>query len=95
MTVEVHVTEAIVEGVIAISHHLGHWAYGRYATGGAAANPLAEDKEQAAHADGDVDGTRVWWKTAGYRGNWMTPNAGDPIAGAWRAMDAVVKVTPG
>lgn len=29
----------------------------------------------------------------GYRGNWITPNAGDPVSGAHRVFDRVVAVT--
>jgi len=90
MEVAVRVTHGIAPGVIAISHHLGHWEYGRYASGNAL--PL-EDADQGAHAAGDIDADLKWWNTYGYRGNWIVPNAGDPISGAQRIMDTVVTAT--
>lgn len=89
MKVKVKVTDSIVPGVIAISHHLGHWEYGRYASGNA--NPLA-DQNQAMGQPEDVDLTLKWWDTYGYRPNWIVPNASDPISGSIRFMDTVVKV---
>jgi thiosulfate reductase / polysulfide reductase chain A len=88
--VEVRVTEAIHPKAIAISHHLGHWAYGRYASGNK--NPMLDDPDQTAHSDAEVDNENIWWKKFGYRGNWIVPNAGDPICGAHRIFDTVVKV---
>jgi anaerobic selenocysteine-containing dehydrogenase len=41
ITTTANVTEGVVPGVVAISHHVGHWEYGRYASGKKA--PLAED----------------------------------------------------
>ncbi len=91
MTVKVKLTEAIKPGIIAISHHFGHWQYGRYASG--AANPLIDDADQAAHAAGDADLDLKWWDATGYRSNWIMPNAGDPIAGGLRYFDTVVTAT--
>jgi anaerobic selenocysteine-containing dehydrogenase len=91
MEVEVRVTDAIHPSAIAISHHLGHWAYGRYASGNP--HPLAtSDSEQAAQAATDPDANLIWWNKYGYRGNWIVPNAGDPIGGGQRVFDTVVKV---
>jgi thiosulfate reductase/polysulfide reductase chain A len=90
MTVEAKVTDAIHPGTIAISHHLGHWAYGRYASG--KAHPLSSDADQTTQASGDPDTSLIWWTKTGYRGNWIIPNAGDPISGAHRVFDAVVKI---
>ena len=60
MEVEVLVTDSIHPKAIAISHHLGHWAYGRCASG--KAHPLSDDADQAEHAAGDPDITNLWWK---------------------------------
>lgn len=83
ITTTANVTEAVVPGVIAISHHLGHWEYGRYASGKKA--PLA--------GDNDPDLKLKWWDTYGVHPNWIIPNSPDPVAGQMRWMDTVVKVT--
>jgi anaerobic selenocysteine-containing dehydrogenase len=91
MEVEVRVTDAIHPSAIAISHHLGHWAYGRYASGNPA--PLAtSDSGQTAQVAADPDVNLKWWNKYGYRANWIIPNAGDPIGGGQRIFDTVVKV---
>jgi thiosulfate reductase / polysulfide reductase chain A len=92
MTVEVKVTNMIKPGVIAISHHLGHWAYGRYASG--EMSPMNADPDQVAHEAADPDAGDVWWEKKGYRGYWITPNAGEPIGGGHRCFDTVVRVAP-
>ena len=92
MVVEVKVTNRIRPGVIAVSHHFGHWAYGRYASGNA--NPLSADDDQTTHAAGDPDADGKWWDKHGYRGNWIMPNAGEPIGGGMRVFDTVVRVAP-
>ena len=76
------VTPAIVPGAIAISHHCGHWEYGRYASGKKA--PFGQDDQ------GDAN---LWWTDRGAHPNWIIPNAPDPIGGALRFMDTVVTVT--
>lgn len=82
--IEARVREGIVPGVVAISHHCGHWGYGRYATAGAILNPLTEDPKR------DVD--RIWWADRGAHPNWIIPNAPDPISGQQRWMDTVVTI---
>lgn len=77
------VTEAVVPGIVAISHHLGHWQYGRYASGNKA--PLA--------GDNDPDFKLKWWDTYGVHPNWIIPNKSDPINGQMIFMDTVVQVT--
>ncbi|MBW2066255.1 MAG: molybdopterin-dependent oxidoreductase [Deltaproteobacteria bacterium] len=77
------VTEAVVSGIVAISHHLGHWEYGRYASGKKA--PMA--------GDNDPDLKLKWWNEYGVHPNWVIPNKPDPIGGQQRWMDTVVKVT--
>ena len=76
------VTPAVVPGTIAISHHCGHWEYGRYASGKKAPNG----------SDDDPDFEHKWWKTNGAHPNWIIPNAPDPINGQQRWMDTVVEV---
>ncbi|MDP6263170.1 MAG: molybdopterin dinucleotide binding domain-containing protein, partial [Rhodospirillales bacterium] len=78
----VRVTPAIIPGVIAISHHCGHWEYGRYASG-----------KKAPDGMGDADFELKWWKNNGTHPNWIVPNAADPVNGQMRWMDTVVTVT--
>jgi len=77
------VTGQVVPGVIAISHHCGHWEYGRYASG---------KKAPYAH-DNDPDLKLKWWDKNGVHPNWIIPNKPDPINGQLRVMDTVVEVT--
>jgi anaerobic selenocysteine-containing dehydrogenase len=81
MTTRARVTEGIHPGVIAISNHCGHWAYGQYAS-----------LEKSAVHESEDDSARIWWKSNGAHPNWVIPNAGDPIGGQHRWMDTVVKV---
>jgi anaerobic selenocysteine-containing dehydrogenase len=83
ITTTAKVTEAIVPGTIAISHHLGHWEYGRYASGKKA--PMA--------GDNDPDLKLKTWNTYGVHPNWIIPNRPDPVSGQQSWMDTVVKVT--
>ncbi|MFQ6069427.1 MAG: molybdopterin dinucleotide binding domain-containing protein, partial [Candidatus Aminicenantales bacterium] len=76
------VTDGIVPGVVAISHHLGHWAYGEYASG----------KKTPEHAC-EKDCEFKWWNEKGVHPNWIIPNSPDPINGQMRWMDTVVKVS--
>jgi anaerobic selenocysteine-containing dehydrogenase len=78
-----NVTEAVVPGIVSISHHLGHWEYGRYASGKKA--PLA--------GDNDPDLKLKHWDTYGMHPNWVMANKPDPISGQWAMLDNVVKVT--
>jgi anaerobic selenocysteine-containing dehydrogenase len=77
------VTEEIIPGVVAISHHLGHWEYGRYASG----------KKAPEAGDNDPDLKHKWWDSYGVHPNWIIPNSVDPINGPQRWMDTVVQVT--
>ncbi len=77
------VTPAVVPGVIAISHHCGHWEYGRFASG----KPSPQGVESIPDRD-----TR-WWSERGVHPNWVIPNSPDPINGQQRWMDTVVKVS--
>ncbi|MBI5196762.1 MAG: molybdopterin-dependent oxidoreductase [Nitrospirae bacterium] len=86
ITTKAEVTEGIVPGIIAISHHVGHWEYGRYASGKKAS------VEGGAH-DNDSDLRLMWWKEHGKHPNWIIPNIPDPIGGQHRGMDTVVTVT--
>jgi anaerobic selenocysteine-containing dehydrogenase len=62
ITTTANVTEGVVPGIVAISHHLGHWEYGRYASGKKA--PLA--------GDDDPDLKLKWWNTYGVgQQRWM------------------------
>jgi anaerobic selenocysteine-containing dehydrogenase len=92
------VTEAIIPGVVAISNHMGHWAYGAYAS----ATSCKENFEHICESDchnvwwgigAEDKGRTVWREGRGVHANWIIPNAGDPISGAQRWMDTVVQVT--
>ena len=85
MVTKARVTEAIMPGVVAVSHHCGHWAYGRYASGRQAPSTVRGD-------EGDRDFVLKWWTDNGVHPNWVIPNAPDPINGQQRWMDTVVKV---
>ena len=78
-----NVTEGLVPGAIAISHHLGHWEYGRYASG----------KKAPPAGDNDPDLKLKTWDTYGVHPNWIIPNKPDPISGQQAWMDTVVTVT--
>ena len=67
--------------MIAISHHVGHWEYGRYASGKVAPGAVADPGFQ-----------RKGWTAKGVHPNWIIPNAPDPINGQQRWMDTVVTV---
>ncbi|MBF0624713.1 MAG: molybdopterin-dependent oxidoreductase [Magnetococcales bacterium] len=75
------VTPAVAPGVIAISHHCGHWEYGRYAS-----------SKQAPDGVEDPDAARKWWRDNGAHPNWIIGNVADPISGQLRWMDTVVDV---
>jgi anaerobic selenocysteine-containing dehydrogenase len=76
------VTPAVVPGVIACSHHCGHWEYGRYASDKAAPMGMGDDPELK----------RKWWTKNGEHPNWLIPNSPDPVNGQQRWMDTVVEV---
>jgi anaerobic selenocysteine-containing dehydrogenase len=83
ITTTANVTEGIVPGIVAISHHLGHWEYGRYASGKTVPLAVGEDPDLKIKP----------WNTYGVHPNWIIPNKSDPINGQQRWMDTVVKVT--
>ena len=83
ITTTANVTEAIVPGAIAISHSLGHWQYGRYASGKKA--PMA--------GDNDPDLKVKWWNEYGVHPNWVMANKPDPISGQWAMLDNPVTLT--
>jgi anaerobic selenocysteine-containing dehydrogenase len=80
--IEVLLTPAIVPGVVAISHHCGHWEYGRYASG----------KKAPMGTEADPDLKRMWWQANGAHPNWVVPNKPDPVNGQQCWMDVVVSV---
>jgi len=79
--VAARVTPAIVPGTVAISHHCGHWEYGRYASG-----------KKAPDGRDEPDSGRIWWTSNGVHPNWIIGNRADPISGQLRFMDTVVTV---
>lgn len=82
--IEARVREGVVPGVVAVSNHCGHWAYGRFATGGKMKAPFARDD--------NPDLKKIWWTDIGAHPNWVIPNSPDPIAGEERWMDTVVTI---
>lgn len=77
------VVEGLVPGVVAISHHCGHWQYGRYASG----------KQAPGNGGGDERDSRLmWWDSHGVHPNWIISNRPDPIGGQQCWMDTVVSV---
>ena len=84
MTTTAHVTEAIIPGVIAISYSLGRRYSGIYGSG--RSDPI--DGGAAA----DPDAKNMWWTSHGNHPNAVIPNSSDPISGAQRWMDTVVRV---
>lgn len=81
ITTKARVTPAVVPGVIAISHHCGHWEYGRYASANKA--PLSIN---------DASDRFKWWTRNGVHPNWIIPNSPDPVNGQLRFFDTVVQV---
>ncbi|MEW8551932.1 MAG: molybdopterin dinucleotide binding domain-containing protein, partial [Candidatus Thiodiazotropha endolucinida] len=84
ITTTAYVTEGIIPGVIAISHHLGRKHSGVYGSGKRSPTP------GGAAADPDVK--NIWWKKHGTHPNTIIPNSSDPISGTQRWMDTVVRV---
>jgi anaerobic selenocysteine-containing dehydrogenase len=82
ITTKARVTPAVVPGVVAISHHCGHWEYGRYAS-----------KNRSPDAREEEDSNRKWWDGHGVHPNWIVPNVADPVNGQMRWMDTVVQVS--
>lgn len=81
ITTQARVTDGVVPGVVAISNHCGHWAWGEYASGKTGPEHQCEP-----------DCKRIWWKDRGVHPNWIIPNVGDPIGGGLCWNDTVVKV---
>ncbi len=84
ITTTVHLTEGIVPGVIAISHHLGRQHSGVYGSGKTSPTPGG--------ASADPDAKNIWWDKHGNHPNVIIPNWSDPISGTQRWMDTVVRV---
>jgi len=76
-----HVTENAQPGHIHISHHMGHYQYGRYASG-----------KRAPEGRDDPDDKNIHWKWHGSHPNQVIPNRGDRLGGFQRWNDTVVKV---
>lgn len=98
ITARLHLTEGVHPGVLAVSFHCGHWAYGRYASG----KPL----------DGGItgakpDGENTWWQTgakapadptnwselAGVNPNWIISNTPARVSGQFRSNDTIVSIS--
>ena len=84
ITTTAYVTEGIMPGVIAISHHFGRKFSGVFATG----------KNVPVNGGGapDADSKNIWWDKHGVHPNAVIPNSSDPISGTQRWMDTVVQV---
>jgi len=79
------VTNAVHPSAISISHHCGHWQYGRYTSG-------VKPPVEVGANDNDIDLKLKWWTDNGEHPNWIIPNSTDPMGGQQRWMDTVVKV---
>jgi anaerobic selenocysteine-containing dehydrogenase len=84
ITTTAHVTEGIIPGIIAISHHMGRRHSGIYGSG--KSSPI-----NGGAAD-DPDAKNMWWDRHGAHPNEIIPNWSDPISGTMRWMDTVVRV---
>lgn len=84
MKTRVRVTEGIIPGIIAISHHVGREHSGRYGSGKASPVPGV--------ANDDPDFKNKNWDRHGAHPNVVIPNSPDPISGQQRWMDTVVRV---
>ena len=82
LLIAARVSPTVIPGVVAISHHCGHWEYGRYASG----------NKSPGGNDGDQDLDRIWWTSNGAHPNWIIPNKPDPVNGQQCWMDTVVTV---
>ncbi len=76
-----HVTENAQPGHVHISHHMGHYQYGRYASG-----------KRAPEGRDDPDDKNIHWKWHGSHPNQIIPNRGDRLGGFQRWNDTVVQV---
>jgi len=85
ITTTAHVTEGIIPGIVAISHHMGRKQSGIYGSG--KATPISGG------AAADPDASNMWWKKHGQHPNSLIPNSSDPISGGQRWMDTVVRVS--
>jgi thiosulfate reductase/polysulfide reductase chain A len=84
ITTEAYVTEGIVPGIIAISHHFGRQHSGIYGSG--KPNPIDGG------AAPDPDAANINWTKHGTHPNKIIPNSSDPISGTQRWFDTVVRV---
>lgn len=92
ITTKAKVTEGIHPDAVAVSFHLGRWAYGRYASG-KKAFPEVSDKEQIWWRDPKAQGKGPEWVDGvGTHPNWIIPNSPDPVSGQFRSNDTVVKI---
>ncbi len=90
-----YVTKSVHPRVVAISHHCGHWAYGRYASGKIVSGIIEENKKISLLRKEMEE--EMWWRDNGkiqngVHPNWVIPNAPDPISGQWRCNDTVVTI---
>jgi formylmethanofuran dehydrogenase subunit D len=76
-----NLTNGVHTGAIAIAHHAGHWAHGKYAS---------DNKSYVYKSEPDVK--NKWWKNNGEHVNLVIPRVGDPISGSMCWMDTLVKV---
>ncbi len=83
LVTKARVTQGVHPNAISISHHLGHWAFGEFASG----------KESAISTNNDSDTELVSWEDHGMHLNKIIPNYGDPISGAQCWNDTVVKLS--
>lgn len=85
ITTTAYVTEGIVPGTIAISHHFGRKYLGIYGSG--KPNPIDGG------AKPDPDAANIPWTRHGVHPNAIISNRSELISGAERWFDTVVRVT--
>lgn len=78
--IKLRVTEGIYPGAVASANSVGHWKYGRMASG----KKVTDAK--------DIDDELVWWKDRGVHLNSLVPVTVDPVGANQGWMDTVVTV---
>ncbi len=92
-------SEGIHPGVVAISYHCGHWAYGRYASGTALDQSITGTKSKVETAwwqegvsRNNLDSPTEWNDMRGVHPNWIIPNTPARLSGQWRSNDTIVNI---
>jgi thiosulfate reductase/polysulfide reductase chain A len=92
LVTKAYVFEGIHPKVVAIPTGMGHWEYGRLASGARAKVKAEKGGAWGAQPDPDID-NNVWWEDKGVHPNAIIPVVADPIGGSQGWYDTVVRVT--